>query len=162
MTKLQLVSTTGSRNYEQLFDFDAFVSYASEDYRIAGIEAIEHLENKRGLKLCVHERDFQPGESIAYNISKGIHGSRKTLLFLSKSFLSSEWCLYELNIARMEGLCKNRNVILMIMLEDISVNDLSIDMVDFIRTYTYLEYPHNAAEECVDMFWNKCKDFITS
>ncbi|XP_053375476.1 toll-like receptor 4 [Mercenaria mercenaria] len=160
MSKLQIHSRGGGEDYEQLFDFDAFISYASDDFEVARVDAIEYLEQKKSFRLCIHEREFQPGESIAYNISKGIHSSKRTLLFFSKSFLQSEWCKYELNIARIESMYTKRNLILVIMLEDIPTGEMTIEMIDFIKTYTYLEYPKNGQQEDRDVFWSKCADFI--
>lgn len=138
MTRLQIKSGRSNGEYEELFDYDAFISYSSDDFEVARVTAIDKLEGEKGLRLCIHEREFQPGESIAYNISKGIHGSKRTLLFLSRAFIASEWCTYELNIARMESLYTERTVILVIMLEDIPAKELSLEMMDYIKTYTCL------------------------
>ena len=160
------------QDYEQIYEYDAFISYASEDFELARTTAIENLEIKKGLKLCVHERDFKPGDSIAFNISRGIHASKRTLVFLSKSFFASEWCRYEINIAWMETLYKQWNVILAIMLEDVPQKNMDVVILDFINTSTYLvildfintstylEYPKNNRKSDVELFWNKCHDFI--
>ena len=148
------------QDYEQIYEYDAFISYASEDFELARTAAIENLEVRKGLKLCVHERDFKPGDSIAFNISRGIHASKRTLVFLSKAFFASEWCRYEVNIARMETLYKQRDVILAIMLEDVPHKDMDFVILDFINTSTYLGYPKNNRKSDVKIFWNKCHDFI--
>ncbi|XP_053375477.1 toll-like receptor 4 [Mercenaria mercenaria] len=160
MSKIQIKGRERGEDYEQLFDFDAFISYASDDFEVARVDAIEYLEQKKSFRLCIHEREFQPGESIAYNISKGIHSSKRTLLFFSKSFLQSEWCKYELNIARIESMYTKRSLILVIMLEGIPTGEMTIEMMDFVKTYTYLEYPKNGQQEDRDVFWGKCADFI--
>jgi Leucine-rich repeat (LRR) protein len=48
---------------EQQFDYDAFVSFASDgsDDFVQG-ELREHLEDGQGLRLCIHTRDFMPGK----------------------------------------------------------------------------------------------------
>lgn len=48
----------------------------------------------------------------------------------------------------------------MIMLEDIPAKELSLEMMDYIKTYTCLEYPQENTQNDVDVFWSKCVDFI--
>ena len=160
-TKIKIPYTPSGPEYEQVFDYDAFISYSSEDNQIARDGTIHELEIVRGMRLCIHERDFKPGESIAFNISRGIHNSKRTILLLSKAFLASEWCMYEFNIARMESLHTGRKVILVVMLENIPSKQLPVDVLDIIDTTTYLEYPRNGSEAEIEVFWSKCADFIT-
>ena len=162
MAKMNMKIFSKLHDYDRIYDYDAFISYSSEDFQRARTLTIENLEVKKGLKLCVHERDFIPGDSIAFNISKGIHGSKKTLLFMSKAFFASEWCKYEMNIAVMESLYQQRDVVLAIMLEDVPQKDLDIQTMDLINTVTYLEYPQNNSQADMDTFWNKCYDFIVN
>ena len=137
-----------------------FIAYSSEDQEIGRQGVMNELESKRGLRCCIHERDFKPGESIPFNISKGIRESKRTVLFLSKSFLASEWCMYELNIARMEALHTGRKVILVVKLDNIPNKSLPIDVLDVIDLYTYLEYPKGESDKDLDVFWSKCADFV--
>lgn len=160
-TKIKIPYKPTGPGYDQIFDYDAFISYSSEDNQVARQGSIHELETVRGLRACIHERDFKPGESIALNISRGIHSSKRTVLFLSKAFLASEWCMYEFNIARMEALHTGRKVILVVMLEDVPTKRLPVDVLDIIDTTTYLEYPRNGTEADRGVFWSKCADFIT-
>ena len=147
--------------YEEILQYDVFISYSSEDYQVARQGTLDELEEKRDFHACIHERDFKPGESIAFNISHGILNSRRIILFLSKSFLASEWCMYEFNIARMKALHTGRKLILVVMLEDIPNSALTVGVLDIISAYTYLEYPKGKTEIDLDVFWSKCADFIS-
>lgn len=160
-TKLKIPYKPMGRGYEQMFEYDIFISYSSEDYSIARQGTLDELETVRGFRACIHERDFKPGESIALNISRGIRSSRRTVLFVSKGFLASEWCMYELNIARMEALHTGRKVILVVMLESIPSGSMPVDVLDIIDAYTYLEYPKHGTEVDLEVFWSKCADFIS-
>ena len=159
-TKIKVSYQTRGHNCERIFEFDMFISYSSEDYEIGREGVMDELESKRGLRCCIHERDFRAGESIPYNIAKGIRESKRTVLFLSKRFLASEWCMYELNIARMDALHTGRKVILVLKLENIPNKTLPIDILDVIDLYTYLEYPIEGREADLDVFWSKCADFV--
>ena len=57
------------------------------------------LEDTRGRKLCIHERDFVPGCGIADNIVKCISLSRRVIIIISKKYIESAWCQYEVQVA---------------------------------------------------------------
>lgn len=158
--KFKAAYTTTDQGYEQMFEYDVFISYSSDDYEIARHSTMEELESKRGLRACIHERDFQPGEYIAQNISRAINSSRRTILFVSNNFLGSEWCQYELNIALMEEMNSERKVVMAVMIDDIPNKSLPVDLRHIIHAYTYLEYPKNTTDSNLNVFWNKCAEFI--
>lgn len=160
MTKLRMSSRTNSKEYEQLYEFDAFISYAVEDFDVARIAAIEHLQIERGMRLCIQERDLQPGQSIQNFITKGIRNSKTTLLFLSNAFIADNLCMYQMNIARVESLYKKRITILIIVLDSIRPEETPLEVMDFINTYTYLEYPGENISDYTNTFWGKCAGFI--
>ena len=80
------------------FQFDAFVSYASEDEEFVRSQLMEQLERRAGLRLNVHQRDFVPGRPIACNIVDAVQSSRRTLVVLSRQLLESDWCQYEMQV----------------------------------------------------------------
>lgn len=158
--KRRFILTLNYVEMVQMFTYDVFISYSSDDFEIARNETIEELESRRDIKACIHERDFQPGEYIAENISRAIHSSKKIILFISKNFLGSEWCAYELDIALMEEMHSGRRVIMVIMVEDVPNANLPRALRHIVDTYTYLEYPKNRTEYDINAFWNKCAEFI--
>ena len=100
------------------FRFDAFMSYADEDGDNI-IDLVKSLEKHNGLSLCIHNRDFIPGTGIADNITNAIHCSRRTVCFMTKHFLDSYWCMFELNMARMEAIYSRsgQNVLFLVALQ---------------------------------------------
>ena len=112
--------------------------------------------NQPRFRLCIHDRDFMPGEAIEENILKAIESSRKTIIVLSKNFLQSAWCEFELQIARMECVEKGRNLIIAVMLEPLSVDDkMSRSVERLIRKNTYIEWPEDLSKR--EQFWNKLR-----
>ena len=108
------------------------------------------------LRLCIHDRDFLPGEAIEENILKAIDTSRKTIVVLSKNFLKSVWCEFELEIARKECVEKGRNLIIAVMLEPLTVEDkMPRSVKRLIRKNTYIEWPEDLSKR--DHFWNKLR-----
>ncbi|XP_052071727.1 toll-like receptor 4 [Mytilus californianus] len=86
------------------FMYDAFVSYSDEDRAFVLKDCIQNLEEEGNLRLCLHHRDFVPGEDITDNIIHAIESSRKTICIITKSFLQSYYCMFEYNMARMESI----------------------------------------------------------
>ncbi|CAC5363656.1 TLR13 [Mytilus coruscus] len=125
----------------QNYTFDAFISYADQDRQFV-INRLIELEKKKGKRLCIHHRDFIPGNEIAENIINGIHHSRKTICLITREFLKSNWCNYEFNIARMEGICsrERENIIIVILMEDIPFKQLPIRIMEVIVEETYLSF----------------------
>ena len=147
------------RGYERIPDvpieykYDAFVSYAEEDFLFIKDEIVVELEENHGLELCLHQRNFLPGNYIAENILQAIKNSRKIVIVLTDQFLKSKWCLYEYNMARMESIYsrKGDNFIVCIMLEDIDNKFLSPDLIETLDSETFLKYPQNDIEK--PYFW---------
>ncbi|XP_060075270.1 uncharacterized protein LOC132554958 [Ylistrum balloti] len=136
--------------------YDAFISYCSDDYMFVVKEMLIHLEDNHGLRLCLHQRDFIPGEDIAQNITNAIHQSRKTVIILSRNYLNSYWCMFEFNMARMESIYSRGgdSVLLLVFYEDIPPRDLPLSLLDIIESKTYIEYPRGDLHGNV-VFWDE-------
>lgn len=74
--------------------FDVFVSYSSRDKQWVRGWLLQRLEDA-GLKVCVDFKSFEPGAPLITEMERCVQRSRKTLLVLSKEYLSSEWCEFE-------------------------------------------------------------------
>ena len=157
-------------SYRCVFEYDAFVSYHNNDvdwvrdelYKNLDEEGGEHdlVDNQARFKLCIHARDFTPGTPIEDNIIRAIESSRKTILVLSESFLTSDWCEFELQMARMESFDKGRNLIIVVMLEPLEIEHMSKSLRLLIRRNTYIEWfedPNNRAN-----FWEKLREALGS
>ncbi|XP_045212238.2 toll-like receptor 4 [Mercenaria mercenaria] len=147
-------------NEPEHFMYDAFISYANEDLRFILDKIIPKLEEHE-MKLCIHDRDFLPGNNIADNILEAIRKSRKTVVILSKEFLKSKWCLYEFNMARMESIYSREgdNCLLVVMFENVPTGNMSTEMLQWIQSNTYIEY--TTEEEGNLLFWENLKDALS-
>ena len=155
--KLKLNSDqTVSKDESESYTFCAFVSHADEDEPFVLNEMINHLETGEfGIHLNIHHRDFVPGQEIAANILSAIQGSRKTVVVLSSYFLKSYWCMYELQMANIESIKTGRNVLIIIMYEDISTRQIPKEVLYHLKTDSYITYPHNGDEDQIDLFWRR-------
>ena len=156
----------GYRSYEPLtqFKYNAFVSYSDENFKFRDelLQALEHDSNTdTQFKLCVHERDFIPGQPITNNIIDAIQSSNKVIIALSKAYLKSKWCLYEFHMSRMESIYSRtgESIVIIVMLEHVPLNgDMPLELAKWIRHESYLEYTQDEQGQAV--FWGKLRDAI--
>ena len=150
---------------ETQYEYDAFVVYDKDDFEFVRNELYENLDkkddedevdNQARFRLCFHERDFMPGATIEENILKAIESSRKTIVVLSRNFFQSEWCEFELQMARIESVEKGRNLIIAVMLEPLPVDgSMSRSVERLIRKNTYIEWPSDPSRR--SHFWDQMR-----
>ncbi|CAC5404916.1 unnamed protein product [Mytilus coruscus] len=135
------------------FQFDAFVSYAENDRWFPKDYMIDFLEKHKGLRLCIHHRDFIAGSAIAENITNAIHNSRKFVCILTNNFLESKWCMYEFNIALEDIVIsrQGRNSIIIVQLLRTEITKIPREMRYIMNDDTYLDYPEDAEDRVI--FW---------
>ncbi|XP_066463223.1 toll-like receptor 13 [Eleutherodactylus coqui] len=145
---------------KDLYKYDAFVSYNTQDedwvYETM-LPMLERCHSSKGLRLCLHHRDFQLGRDIVDNIVDSIHDSRKTLCVVSRSYLRSEWCSMEMQLASYKLFDEMRDVLVLIFLEDIPLRELSTyhRMRKVMLKKTYITWP--IAPEAQKLFWAKVR-----
>ena len=147
--------------HDRLYRYDAFISYANEDKNIA-LQFKEEVEDKHGLKLCFHERDFVPGFDIAENIVSSIHESRKVVCIISNDFLKSHWCMYEFNMTNMERIhsrADDEESVFLVLLTDFDPKKAPLSLLQFIQENTYLEFPDDPTQQSA--FWFKLTDIVS-
>ncbi|CAC5370817.1 unnamed protein product [Mytilus coruscus] len=142
------------------YTFDAFISYSDEERNFIFKNIIPNLEQKESLNLCIHHRDFLPGEDITQNITNAIHESRKTVCIITRSFLDSYYCMFEFNMARMESIYSRggQNILFLVFLEQIRPSELPLLMLELVQKQSYIEYPNDEQGDVV--FWDKIKETL--
>lgn len=142
------------------YGFDAFLSYEDSDRTFIREQVIPRLETEAGFKLCIDKRDFIAGLYVTDNILHAIQNSKKTVVFLSQKFLKSKWCIYEMNMARMEGIHSGRDVLVIVLNEEIPTSQLSAEMINIIHNQTYIERTSNRHGEA--LFWQRLVSAVKS
>ncbi|XP_062591751.1 toll-like receptor 4 [Saccostrea cucullata] len=142
------------------YEYDAFISYAEQDRGFVYKQMKKMEEN--GLRFCIHDRDFIPGKDIAENITNTIHNSRRIVCVMTSHFLKSYWCMFELNMARMESIYSRggENMLLLVLLENHIVGEMPLSLLHVIENKSYLEYPDGGNFRSVEIFWRKLEDTI--
>ncbi|CAG5122549.1 unnamed protein product [Candidula unifasciata] len=139
------------------FLYDVFISYDSEDNAFVQRRLLPELE-QRGLVLLVHGRDFVAGTSIPANIFRAVAESRRTLAVLTRSFVESYWCNFELQMATNEAVHTGREVLVFVIKENIPNRELDVELLGYIKNNTYLPYPSPEDEgdqELMKRFYDK-------
>ncbi|GIY43422.1 protein toll [Caerostris extrusa] len=124
-------------------EFDAFISFSHKDQDLVIRNSLNVKIESRDpkVKLFIHYKHFLPGEFIQLNILRAIEVSKRTVLVLSKSFLESEWCMYEFRVAHIEALKDNMNRIIIIKMDDLPKDaDLPEEIQVYLQNTTYLTW----------------------
>lgn len=140
-------------SYGDLFNpYDAFVSYSQQNYRWVVDTLVPKLENgPKKYRLCLHYRDFPPGESVIDNLPWAIRLSRCAVLVLSKDFLQREWCITEVRTT-FQRLLLVANRLIIIAAENINIDELSPDLRAYMNTHEFLRVDDPYFMEKLEMF----------
>lgn len=142
------------------FSYHAFISCSHRDSDWVDSQLVPSLEGS-GLSLCVHERDFVPGDWIIDNIIGCVEYSYKMLFVLTKHFVQSEWCKYELFFAHHRAISVQQDSLVFILLEPIPADSLPkkfLRLKRLLRQQTYLEWPKDEWKQQV--FWASLKSML--
>ena len=124
--------------------FDAFLSHSYQDEKWVIENLLNVLENGQNpYTLCVHYRNFLAGQFIPDNIIQAVKSSRKTVLVVTKNFIKSRWCDFELRAAQEHHLSRDMRGIIAIVLPGMEARlkrggSILTAMMDAI---TYIKWP---------------------
>ncbi|XP_068179057.1 toll-like receptor 18 isoform X2 [Antennarius striatus] len=144
------------------YTYHAFISYSHSDADWVRDQLLPCLENsKNPYRLCIHERDFMPGRWIIDNIIDNIENSRKVIFVLSRHFVNSEWCNYELYFAQQRAMGKTFSDVILVVKEPIDPGSLPskyCKLKKMLSTKTYLEWPQQVNQQ--PFFWAQLKGVL--
>lgn len=123
--------------------YDAFISYAHEDEDFVTQYLVPYLEEKgeTKFKLCLHYRNWVPGESIPLQILNSVQKSRRTIVVLSPSFLGSVWGKMEFKTAHQQALEDGQVRVIAILYQDVGpINDLDEELKTYLQMNTYVKW----------------------
>ncbi|KAH3888419.1 toll-like receptor 4 [Dreissena polymorpha] len=148
------------KGFEHLFSNDAIISYAKGRASFIKNKVVPALEKNHGLKLWLVDRDSMPGVSVAEDVVHAIYSSRKTVLFIDDEYLTSSWCDYDMNMARIESLESKRDLIIVVLMEKLQLEYLPLKVMRFLRNERSLEYPDD--DQYLETFWTNLAFEINS
>ncbi|KAI5634853.1 TIR domain-containing protein [Phthorimaea operculella] len=128
--------------------YDAFLSFAHGDDQYVREKLLPKLEGGSKFRICVHYRDWAVGEWIPAQIMQSVRLSKRTIIVLSKNFISSCWGVLEFRHANAGAAADGRKRLLVLVLDDVLSEKLSPELQCYLEQNTYLD--------CKDpWFWEK-------
>ena len=102
---------------------------------------------KEGVRLCIHHRDCEVGETISGNIDNFLKKSWKVFAIMSNDFAKSEWCQWEEDIVQERRRRLGRDVFLLVMLKNITSKYMTSPLRTLLDSTPHLKYPHGVGED---------------
>ncbi|XP_068760701.1 uncharacterized protein [Montipora capricornis] len=129
------------------FEYDAFIIYSQMDQLWISQRLLPLLEERNELKCCIHYRDFEPGKVFYDSMAECVYKSFKIIAVLSNNFFDSNYCSYELNVAKYRLLNARDDSLIMIRIDNVDREKLprKLQKRSFIDYCNPLERP----------FWEK-------
>jgi protein toll len=130
--------------------YDVFISFSDQDKGFVEGTLLKELENGSDIqyRCLVHSRSFIPGCNIMEQIKRAVDNSRRTLIILSKNFVSSDWYRHEFGVAH------GAKRVVVVVLGDLPTREEMGELMwEYIKTNTYL--PYGGEED--KWFWDKLR-----
>ncbi|XP_030760684.1 protein toll-like [Sitophilus oryzae] len=132
-------------------DYDIFISYSNKDEEFVQNRLLKELEQGEiPFKVCIHYRDWMPGEFISKQIINSVLNSRRTLVILSNNFLESVWGKMEFRTAHTQAISEGRARVIVVIYGELNEDSLDEEMQTYLKTNTYVKWGD-------PWFWNKLK-----
>ncbi|CAB3386400.1 Hypothetical predicted protein [Cloeon dipterum] len=123
---------------DAIFIYDVFVSYCDADREWVIKKLLPELEQENNLRVCLHERDFQPGYGILDNIVHCIDKSRSLIIVVSKKSLKSQWCHFEMHLAQHRFIETRKEQLILVLMEELPRNQRPRTLHYLMATRTFL------------------------
>ncbi|KAG7174381.1 protein toll-like [Homarus americanus] len=122
--------------------YDAFISYSNKDEDFVNTKLVPGLESgDPKYRICLHYRDWVPGEFIQNQIDQSIEASRRTIVILSSNFIENVWGHLEFKTAHSKALKDKTNRIIVIVYGELPPeSELDEELKLYLSTRTYLQW----------------------
>ncbi|XP_066158868.1 protein toll-like isoform X2 [Euwallacea fornicatus] len=132
-------------------EYDVFISYCQKDEEFVKDHLLPGLESgEKSYKVCIHERDWAPGEFISRQIFKSVSQSRRTLVVLTNSFLDSHWGKMEFLTAHTEALREGRTRVIVVIYGELDMDNVGSELKSYLSSNTYISWGEKH-------FWRKLR-----
>ncbi|XP_063607043.1 protein toll-like [Penaeus indicus] len=122
--------------------YDAFISYSHKDEEFVNTVLVPGLETGHPkYRICLHYRDWIPGEYIQNQILQSVEDSRRTIVVLSSNFIESVWGQLEFKAAHSQALQDRTNRIIVIVYGQVPPeSELDEKLRLYISMKTYVKW----------------------
>lgn len=125
------------------FEYDAFIIYSTKDQEWVRTTLLPTLEQKHGLKCCIHYRNFAPGVLYRENMVNSVYKSRKTVAVVSPNFFTSGFCESEFEYALRRLTERRDDSLIVIKLDHVDENKFPMEL----KQRSYIDYPRSVEKE---------------
>ncbi|XP_062572425.1 toll-like receptor 4 [Saccostrea cucullata] len=132
------------------YGFDAFISYAEDDYRIVSTTLYQTL-TQRGFQISFPDKDFIPGISKADELLRCVDKSRKVVFIITENFLANGWNSYAVQMTVTHSFHNNRKQSIIVIIKDnITIQRMPKDLRYIWWSIVSIRWPE--ASELMDQF----------
>ncbi|XP_013388856.1 serine/threonine-protein phosphatase 6 regulatory ankyrin repeat subunit B-like [Lingula anatina] len=116
----------------ELCCYDAFIAHSGEDKDV--VEPVMQQLEERGVRCCYGRRDFHAGRSVIESMGEAVYGSKFTIVFLSRSFMESPFCVKERDLAMFKAIESSEDAVIPVIM-DISPQQIpkELKLLKYIR-----------------------------
>ncbi|XP_060074967.1 toll-like receptor 4 [Ylistrum balloti] len=146
------------------YSFDLFVAYTAADSPWIWQQLRPKLELQHNIQLCLHERDFEIGESISQNIVNCLQKSKRILFVISAEYINARWCDFELEMANMERVQRGcTNSIIVAIKGEIPADEMPRTVRNIWQHVTCIIYPLDETDmDAFELFWCRLNHSVIS
>ena len=142
---------------EDNYQFDGFISYSTMDAQWVTQVLYKRLTQDMNMNICIHDKDFIPGRSIASEILRCIDQSRKVIFVVTRNFLGSDWGNYELEMARIHAFRSGRSGLLIILKDDLAIEEMPDLLKRMWWKIVCMKWPNGEQLDDLEVFWHNIK-----
>ncbi|XP_041356656.1 toll-like receptor 6 [Gigantopelta aegis] len=144
---------------DRAYMYDIYIIYSKDDLGWITQEMLPFLEDTKGLKLCIQQRDFTLGRAMVDCIVEAVHCSRGFILVASNTFVKEEWCQFQLQLAHKHNQDRDLDLLLVILLEEVDQRHMTPELYAVLKTKDYICWP--TANDDRVTFWEDLYQEIT-
>ncbi|KAK3575873.1 hypothetical protein CHS0354_006497 [Potamilus streckersoni] len=107
------------------FQYDLYIAYSDKDRSWVRNELWRELQQEKGLKLYIRDKSEDPGVARCDSIVNNMYCSRKVILVISPSFMTCQWCQYQLQVAQDGAVHVGSEWLIPIILGDLNIRHVT-------------------------------------
>ncbi|CAH1797071.1 unnamed protein product [Owenia fusiformis] len=158
--EIQLIVKSQLQTGEPLEDmcYHMFVAYdhkSDDDQEFVVTAMLTELEEKCNYKMCIIDRDFGAGETLADEYLRCIQASQHFIALITPSFLKSGWCDFALKVA----LEHHRQCTFLVYKPIENWNDYleRASTKSAMKVIKTIKWPQDEQRRKVEMFWKRLR-----
>ncbi len=117
------------------YKYHAFIIFNTSDCEEFVKNILIPTLERHYFKYCIHWKDWVPGEVITKNIVNSVYNSFKIIALVSKNFVTSNPCIYELDQAEHRLMNEHDDCLILFKLDDVEIPStlLNRSYIDFTK-----------------------------